>query len=407
MRKVNTRIWRLVAGLLLLCLAMGACGDQTPPVITVVITSAPADTPGPADRSGFSETSPQADAPSPTAPSASAGIEILEATFAHGLTEEMLPVEPGSAFDPEDTIHLSLKLRGRPKEGIVTARFYYGDMLIAEASVDLGASNSGLVFSFGEDTYLGYTLSHEQPFPASEEYRAEVFYGDVALASYPFQVIAPPGSLVSRITDVLLALGSDENLDPVHPTTIFSSAEEVHLVGEGDMAAGSTIRAEWYVDGQLDDAGTRVLSPEQDIPQGGFVFSFLPDGGWPPGEHEVVLTLNGEESGRFPFLVIDSGEAAPLAEPGFWDVFPIPDDAEVEQVVEGFDLGFATSMDESRLFEYYRAWLHGQGWQLVSSQGASGFIQDWTKEGARLHLELQSIDDQGRAVIWAQFEPSP
>jgi len=387
---MNTRMYKLVAGLLLLCLALAACGGEAPPLVTVVVTSTPADAAPPTAA--------------PTAAPASAEIEVLEATFAHGLTEEMQPIDPGSAFGPEETIYLSLRLKGRPKEGVVTARFYYGETFIAEAGVDLGESNSDLIFSFGEDTYLGYTLSHEQAFPAGEEYRAEVFYGETALATYPFQVVASTGGLVSRITDVLLALDADENYEPIHPTTIFAFDEEVHLVGEGDLATGSTLQAEWYVAGQLDEAGTRVLTLEEDIPGAGFVFSFLPDGGWPPGEHEVVLTLDGEEVGRFPFLVVDSGGAAPLVEPDFWDAFPLPDDAEGVEVVEGVDIGFATAMAEHQLFAYYGAWLRGQGWELVAAQGASGLIQDWAKEGARLHLELQSIDDQGRAVIWVQFE---
>ncbi len=389
---MNARVWRLVAGLLVFCLALVACGGDQPAVITVVVTSPP------------SETSPAPEAPSPTAPVVDAGIEILEATFAHGLSDDMQPIEPGSAFAPDETIYLSLKVKGRPKEGTVTARFYYGDTFIAEAGIDLADSNSGLLFSFGEDTYLGYTLTHEQDFPAGEDYRAEVFYGDGALATYPFRVVAPVGAIISRVTDVLLALGADDNYDPVNPTTIFAFDEEVYLVGEGDLAAGSSLQAEWYVEGQLDEAGTRVLTLDQDIPQAGFVFSFLPEGGWPPGEHWVVLTLDAEEIARFPFLIIDSGGAAPLVEPDFWDAFPVPDDAEGVEVVEGIDLGFATAMSESQLLEYYAAWLRSQGWELVAAQGASGLIQDWTKDDARLHLEVQGIDDQGRAVIWVQFE---
>ena len=395
---MNTRIWRLVAVLLLFCLILAACGDEPQPQITVVVTSPPSDV------------SATPEAPPPTEPASSApavsdaGIEILEATFAHGLTEDMQPLDPGSAFAPDETIHLSLKVKGRPKEGTVTVRFYYGETFIAEAGVDLGDTNSGLIFSFGEDTYLGYTLSHEQPFPASEDYRAEVFYDDALLVTYPFSVLQASDTLVSRVTDVLLALDADENYDPVNPTTVFAFDEEVHLVGEGDLAAGSSLQAEWYVDGQLDDAGTRVLTLDEDIPGAGFVFSYLPEGGWPAGEHWVVLTLDGEEIGQFPFTIVDSGGAAPLVEPDFWDAFPVPDDAEAAEVVEGADIGFATGISESVLFEYYAAWLRGQGWELVAAQGASGLIQDWAKEGARLHLELQGIDDQGRAVVWMQFE---
>lgn len=388
---MSAQTWRLIAALLL-CLALGACGGEAPAVITVVVTS------GPADAGATPEVA------APTEPAPAAEIEILDATFAHGLDEEMQPVDPGAGFGPDETVYLSVKLKGRPKEGVVTARFYYGDTLIAEAGVDLADTNSGVLFSFGEDTFLGYTLTHEQPFPAGEEYFAEVLYGDTLLATHPFQVIAPAGALVSRINDVLLALGADESYVPIQPTTLFAFDEEVHLVGEGDLAMDSSLQAEWYVAGTIDPAGTRVITLDQDIEGAGFVFSFLPEGGWPAGEHSVVLTLDGEEIGQFPFVIVDSGGAAPLVEPNFWDAFPLPDDAELVEVGEGFDVGFATAMPETHLFDYYRAWLRGQGWELASGQGASGLIQDWVKDGAALHLELQGIDDQERAVVWIKFE---
>ncbi|MBN1657533.1 MAG: hypothetical protein JXA93_03980 [Anaerolineae bacterium] len=399
---MNAQAQKLMILLLLVCLLLAACGGQEPAPITVVVTPVPVITVVVTPPPPGAEPTPVAETPTQAAPAA--GLEILDATFAHGLDEEMQPIDPGSGFDPAETIYLSLKLKGRPKEGVVTARFFYADTLIAEAGVDLGDTNSGLLFSFGEDTYVGYTLTHEQPFPAGEEYYAEVYYDTTLLATYPFQVIAPAGALVSRIHDVLLALDADDNYNPIQPTTVFASDEEVHLVGEGDLITGSSLQAEWYVAGAVDPAGTRVITLDQDIEGAGFVFSYLPAGGWPVGEHSVVLTLDGEEIGRFPFAIIDSGGAAPLVEPDFWDAFPLPNDAEIVEVVEGVDVGFATAMPESYLFEYYGAWLRGQGWEMVTAEGAAGLIQNWTKEGAMLRLESQGIDDQGRTVVWAQFQ---
>jgi hypothetical protein len=390
----------IVVALLVLLLLVAACGDDAAPVITVVVTSAPEEATAPAEP------------PTPTPePPPDAKVRVLDATFAHGLTDEMQPVEPGSGFWPDETIYLSVRLDGRPEGGVVTARFYYGDTFIAEAGVDLGDVNSGVLFSLGEDTFLGYTLTHENPFPVGDDYRAELSYGDELLGTYPFRVLgesgsepAPPSG--SAITSVTLALGADDNYDPVWPTAFFAFDEEVHLVGAGDLVAGTTLQADWYVDGALDETGTRVLTLEEDIPGAGFVFSFLPDGGWPPGVHEIALLLDGAEVGRYSFEVVEAGGAAPLVEPDFWDAFPSPDDAEAVEVVEGVDYGFATEIPEDDLFGYYAAWLRGQGWERVSAEGASGLIQDWSKEGATLHLEMHEIDEQGRPVIWLQFEPA-
>lgn len=300
---------RLLLGLLVILPLVVGCGDEaTPTPIVVVVTPPPADV----QPSAASPTVTLALKPTlaPTATltqpevEAEAGIEILEATFAHGLSEEMAPQDPGADFAPTETIYLSLKVKGRPESGVVTARFYWHEDLIAEAGVDLSDVNSGVIFSIGEDTYVGYTLTHEEPFPLSDRYLAEVFYGDQQLGTYPFQVVAPPEAITTQISQVTLALGADENYDPVEPTTTFASDDKVYLVGEGDLGTGTWLQADWYVSGQLNNEGTRSLTLEENIPDAGFVFSFLPEGGWPQGEHSVVLTVNDQEVGRYTFTIV-------------------------------------------------------------------------------------------------------
>ena len=106
----------LVSVLVLILLALTGCGggDATPTPIVIVVTSPPSDAEPTAE--------PTAEVVEPPATS---GIEILEATFAHDLGEEMQPIDPGFEFTPDDTVNLSLKIKGRPKEGVVTARFFW------------------------------------------------------------------------------------------------------------------------------------------------------------------------------------------------------------------------------------------------------------------------------------------
>jgi hypothetical protein len=283
----------LIALLFLPVLACGN-GDEPTPAPVIIEVTPPPDQPAP---------TPTPEAPPPTEPAT--GIEVKEVTFAHGLTEEMQPVDPGSDFGPTETIYLSVRLKGRPKEGVVAARFYWRDNAIAEAEVDLGDVNSGLIFSIGEDTYVGYTLTHENPFPVSEGYRAEVFYNGEALGTYDFRVVPPAEAIPTQITSVTLAKGADENYDPVEPATTFTNAEGVYLVGHGDLGIATWLQAEWYVNGQLDEAGTRNLSLDENAADVGFAFSYLPEGGWPAGEHFVVLTVNGEEIGRYAFTTTE------------------------------------------------------------------------------------------------------
>jgi hypothetical protein len=290
MKRRYLNLW--LGAVLLLSVLVGCGGGATPTPIVVVVT--PPSQP---------EVVTAVVTPPPPTAEPAAGIEVLEATFAHGLGEQMEPVDPGADFYPDQTVYLSLKIKGRPKEGSVRAQFYWHDTFIAEASVDLADANSGVLFSIGEDTYAGYTLTHEQPFPLSDQYRAEVFYGDQPLGSYPFQVVPPAEAIPSQIKQVTLARDTDENYNPVDPTTTFAVDDTVNLVGRGDLGLDTWIQADWYVSGQLDDAGTRSLTLSENAADTGFAFSFLPEGGWPSGEHFVVLTMNDQEVGRYTFTV--------------------------------------------------------------------------------------------------------
>jgi hypothetical protein len=284
---------KLLTALLLLSLLAVACGGgsgATPTPIVIVVTPPP---PGQA----------QPTATAPEAPASAGGIEIVAATFAHGLSDQMEPVGAGSDFRPDETIYLSLQIKGRPKEGVITGRFYWRDSFIAEADVDLADVNSGLIFSVGESTYAGYTLTHEQPFPVSDGYRADVSTNGQALGSYPFRIVPPADAIPTVIGSVTLARGVDDSYNPVEPTTTFSAADQVYLVGHGDLGLDTWLQADWYINGQLDEAGTRSLTLDQNAPDVGFSFTYLPEGGWPAGEQSVLLTVNGQEIGRYTFTI--------------------------------------------------------------------------------------------------------
>jgi hypothetical protein len=385
----------LLSVLVLILLAVTGCGggDATPTPIVIVVTSPP---------SGAEPTSEVVQPP------AAAGVEILEAIFAHGLGEEMQPIDPGSEFSPGETVNLSLKIKGRPKEGVVTARFFWYDSPITEASVDLADANSGLLFSFGEDTYVGYSLTPDQPFPLSDQYSALVLFNDETVDVYSFSIVPPPDAIPSTVSSVTLAQGATANYDPIAPTTEFSSTSEVFLVGEGDLGIATWLQADLYVNGEPYEDGTRSLTLEENIPDAGFVFSFLPEGGWPEGEHFVVLTMNDREVGRYTFTT--TGEVAPVDtgpfdELVFWNDFPVPDDAEGTPVIDDYDGGFLTAMSEPEILEAYAEWLTEEGWQQQAPIEAMETIphQVWRTEGAELLIEIPGVDGQGRTIVWIQL----
>ena len=229
--------------------------------------------------------------------------EVEDVTFCHGLTENMEAVNPGSEFQPDETIYLSVTVTGRPTSGTVTAKFYHQEDFIAGADVDLASVNSGVVFSVGENTFVGYTLEHENPLPVGEGHRVELFYNGERLGTYAYRVVPPPGATPSKIASVTLARDCDDDFNPVEPTTTFGTADSVHLVGQGDLGLATWLEAEWFIGGTLDETGTRVITMQENVTDGGFSFSYVPQGGWPPGTHEVVLTMNGREVGRYSFTI--------------------------------------------------------------------------------------------------------
>lgn len=55
--------------------------------------------------------------------------------------------------------------------------------------IDIAEVNSGVLFSVGEDTYVGFTLSHDDPFPVSDEFFLEVLINGEKLGDFSFSVV--------------------------------------------------------------------------------------------------------------------------------------------------------------------------------------------------------------------------
>ncbi len=161
---------------LVLALLLAACGGAAAPATPAASTE------GDAPAAASSDTTP-------------AKLEILEATFAHGLDENMGPIDPGNTFQPDETIYLAIKLKGKPREGVVSARFMYGDQEIAEASVDIAESlkEQGVLLVIGGNTQVGFTLTHDTPFPPGDAYKAKVYLNGKPAGEYPF-VVAGEGA---------------------------------------------------------------------------------------------------------------------------------------------------------------------------------------------------------------------
>jgi hypothetical protein len=114
---------------------------------------------------------------------------VKSVTFAEKLNENYQAVNPKTQFKPTDVVYASVDITGRPKTGILVGKFYYGDQLISDATVDFSSVNSGVLFSIGEDTFAGFSLTGTQPWPVSKDYRMDLYLNDGKVGSYPYEVI--------------------------------------------------------------------------------------------------------------------------------------------------------------------------------------------------------------------------
>lgn len=237
------------------------------------------------------------------APLRAAEAVLKKATFCHGFGENQSPKDEAAFFKQDETIYLSVQLKGRPKTGEVAAKFMFREDVLAETKVDVATVNEGVIFSFGENTFVGFNVTHKEPLPVGACYRADVTFDGKLLGQFPFRVAPPEGSLPSKLLSVTLAKGTDKARNPVDETREFDGTEKVFLVGVGSLGLSSWLEATWTVGGKVDDEGTRSFTMEENNDKVPFSFSFIPAGGWPAGEHTVVLQLDGQQVAQEKFTV--------------------------------------------------------------------------------------------------------
>jgi hypothetical protein len=115
---------------------------------------------------------------------------VKSVTFAEKLNESYQAVNPKTQFKPTDVIYVSVDVSGRPKTGLLTGKFFFGDQLITDATVDFATVNSGVIVSLGEDTFVGFNLVGNQPWPVSKNYHFDLYLDGAKVGSYPYEVIA-------------------------------------------------------------------------------------------------------------------------------------------------------------------------------------------------------------------------
>ncbi len=242
---------------------------------------------------------------------------LKKAAFCRGFEANNAPKDVTDFFREDETINLSIELEGRPKSGVVAAKFMFRDHMVTEVKLDVATVNEGVIFSFGQNTFVRFEITHEKPLPVGACYTAEVTFDGKPLGTFPFKIAPPEGSLPSKLLSVNLAKGTAKSHKSVDDAHVFDSMDQVCLVGVADLGLSSWLEATWKVGGKVDEAGSRTLDIKENKAKVPLVFSFLPAGGWPAGLHEVSLQLDGQEVAKKKFTVKAD---APMAELGTFAV---------------------------------------------------------------------------------------
>ncbi len=229
--------------------------------------------------------------------------EFPKVVYTHKLNADQSPSDKVEAFTQEDVIYLSMEIKGRPKIGKATAQFYYLEQLIDESTVDMASISPATASSKSGNTFMGFQLKPPSPLPVGVGCRAELSWDGKSVGAFPFKIAAPEGALPSSISSVKLAKGVNEAFVPQNETKEFSPQEKVYLVGTGKFGKESRFWVDWFVAGKLDEEGTKSFTVNENKETLPFSFSFLPAGGWPAGEHEVVIMLDGKEAVRNKFTI--------------------------------------------------------------------------------------------------------
>lgn len=239
--------------------------------------------------------------------------KLTEATMCLGVDGESKPLNPTDEFSvntPE--IFCSVKLSNAPDDTEVLSEWVYvkGE---AEGVTDY-VIDTAAVTADGT-VYMWFSIPRPDSGWPVGEYQLNLYIDGKEAVSLPFTLsgtaTGPGGGSISQAT---MALGVDSQSKPVSPTTTFAAnTPEIYCsVLVSNAPAGTELLSEWYyVSGEWQGVTNRLVGEVPFITQGTQYVSLsliIPDEGWPGGQYQVKLYLNGVLQEAVPFTV----ESAPI-----------------------------------------------------------------------------------------------
>jgi hypothetical protein len=113
----------------------------------------------------------------------------------------------------------------------------------------------------------------------------------------------------ASLSEATMAENVNEDLSPLNATDVFNiDAPEIHCsVKLSNAPMDTEVQGEWiYIEGEGEDVENYLIDSTILITEGTRYLDFslsIPDNGWPVGEYELVLSINGKEKMRVPFFV--------------------------------------------------------------------------------------------------------
>ncbi len=240
---------------------------------------------------------------------------LSEATMCAEVDSEYRPVNPTTEFGvntPE--IYCSVKLSNAPDDTAVMAQWVY---VRGEAQGVTDYVIDEVNYVGGGTGYIGFSLSRPDGGWPVGEYVVNLFVDGKEKESVPFTVSATaggPGAGGASITSATMTLEVDAQSKPTAPTSSFEAdtPEITCSVLVSNAPAGTELLSEWYyVSGEWQGASNVLVGSVPYVTQGTQYIALsliIPDEGWPVGQYQVKLYLNGTLQEAVPFSI----EAAPI-----------------------------------------------------------------------------------------------
>ena len=145
---------------------------------------------------------------------------------------------------------------------------------------------------------------------AEQAFDANKAIFDLIIDSFRFTDDGPKVILsTASLSEATMTETVDDNLRPLNSTDVFNvDAPEVHCsVKLSNAPVDTEVKGEWiYIEGEEEGLENYLIDSTIIITEGTRYLDFslsIPDNGWPVGNYELILSINGKEKIRVPFLI--------------------------------------------------------------------------------------------------------